>query len=88
MDYYDKLRNTRAFIVLLAALITLILNLRFKRELLDSLIIILIVIIVFYVISTVALKLIDKILHMEDNKEVVGEEDMSEDEEAMVDNEE
>ncbi|MBP3620341.1 MAG: hypothetical protein J6J16_01115 [Lachnospiraceae bacterium] len=82
MDYYDKLRNARAFIVLLAALITLVLNLKYKRELLDSLIIILIVIIIFFVISTVALKLIDKILHMEVNKEEVGEEETEGDEES------
>lgn len=72
MEYYNRLRNARAFIVLLSALITLILNIKYKRETLDSLIIILIVIIIFYVIATIALKLVDKVIHMENNKEDIS----------------
>ena len=63
LEYYNKLRNARAFIVLLAALITLILNIKYKRELLNSLIIILIVIIIFYIIAT------EDISNVENNKE-------------------
>ncbi|GEM_PF-2836330 len=72
LEYYNKLRNARAFIVLLAALITLILNIKYKRELLNSLIIILIVIIIFYIIATIALKLVDKIVHMENSTEDIS----------------
>ena len=65
MDFREKCKNARAFIVLLAALIAWLLNMKYDRELLDSLIILLIVIIVFYIISTIAIKLIDKIRNMD-----------------------
>lgn len=65
MDFKEKCKNARAFVVLLASLITWILNMKYERELLKSLIILLIVIIVFYIISTVAIKLICKIKNME-----------------------
>lgn len=73
MDYYEKCKNARAFVVLLAALIALLLNIKYKRELMESLIIVLIVIVVFYIISTVAIKLIDKIRKMESNKVAVDD---------------
>ena len=56
MDLKNKYRYARAFVVLLAALITLILNIRYEREIIRSLVIMLVVIIVFYVISTIAIK--------------------------------
>ena len=59
---------------MLAALITWLLNMKYERSLVRSLIILLIVIIVFYVIATIALKLIDKIRNMEEVKEVDMEE--------------
>ncbi|MGN0368561.1 MAG: hypothetical protein ACI4EK_07255 [Wujia sp.] len=65
MDYKEKCKNARAFVVLLAALITWLLNMKYKRDMLKSLIILLIVIIVFYVLSTIALYFIDKIRNME-----------------------
>ena len=74
METKGKYKNARAFIVLLAALITWLLNMKYERRLVRSLIILLIVIIVFYVIATIALKLIDKIRNMEEVKEVDMEE--------------
>lgn len=74
MDTRDKYKNARAFIVLVAALITWLLNMKYKRGLLNSLIILLIVIIVFYIIATIALRLIDKIQNMETVKNVELEE--------------
>lgn len=65
MDFKNKCKNARAFIVLLATMIALLLNIRYDRELLESLIILIIVIAVFYVISTIALILIEKICNME-----------------------
>lgn len=65
MDFREKCKNARAFVVLLASLITWILNMKYERELVKSLIILLIVIIVFFVISTIAIKLICKIKNME-----------------------
>ena len=74
MDIRDKYKNARSFIVLVAALITWLLNMKYKRGLLNSLIILLIVIIVFYIIATIALRLIDKIRNMETVKNVELEE--------------
>lgn len=68
MGFKEKAKNTRAFIVLLAAMICWLLNIKYKRDILESLIILVIVIAVFYVISTVAIRLIEKISQMEDNK--------------------
>lgn len=79
MDLRNKYRYARAFIVLLAALITLILNIKYKRDIVRSLIIMLIVIIIFYVIATVAIKLIDKIKNMDTKVQQLDDE--SEDEE-------
>lgn len=74
MDLKSKYRYARAFVVLMAALITLILNIKYEREIVRSLIIMLIVIIVFYVISTVAIKLIDVIRNMDTKVEEVDDE--------------
>lgn len=60
----EKYKNARAFIVLLAALITMLINIKYDRELLESLITLLIVIVVFIVIASVAIFLIDKIANM------------------------
>lgn len=65
MDYKEKCKNARAFVVLLAALISLLLNIKYQRDTVESLLIVLIVIIVFYIIATVAIKLIDKIRNMD-----------------------
>ena len=74
METKDKYKNARAFIVLLAALITWLLNMKYERSLVRSLIILLVVIVIFYVIATIALKLIDKIRNMEEVKKVDIEE--------------
>lgn len=63
----EKYKNARAFIVLLAALITMLINIKYDRELLESLITLLIVIVVFIVIANVAIFLIDKIANMSNN---------------------
>lgn len=70
MNLKEKYRNFRSVVVLLAAFITMLLNIYYGRELLKSLIILLIVIIVFFVISSIAIKLFDKIRNMEDRKPV------------------
>ncbi len=78
MDLKSKYRYARAFVVLLAALITLILNIKYEREIIRSLVIMLIVIIVFYVISTVAIKLIDFIRNMDTKVEEVNDDESEE----------
>lgn len=65
MDFKTKCKNARAIIVLTATLIAMLLNIKYKRDIIDSLIILIIVLIVFYIIATVAIKLIDKIRLME-----------------------
>lgn len=65
MDLREKYRSLRAIIVLLAALITWILNIRNGRTLLNFLIIEFIVIVAFYLVSSIAIALIDKIINME-----------------------
>ena len=68
MDLKEKYKNARAFIVLLAAFITWLLNMKYERSMVKSLIILLIVIVVFYIIATIAIKLIDKIRNMDTAK--------------------
>lgn len=84
MGFKEKAKNTRAFIVLLAAMICWLLNIKYKRDILESLIILVIVIAVFYVISTVAIRLIEKISQMEDNKIIQDNND----DDAAKDNQE
>lgn len=74
MDLKSKYRYARAFVVLMAALITLILNIKFEREIVRSLVIMLVVIVVFYVISTIAIKLIDKIRTLDTKVEQLDKE--------------
>ena len=82
MDLKNKYRYVRAFIVLLAALITLILNIKYERDTVRGLIILLIVIIVFFIISTIAIKLIDKIRTLDTKVEKVDDEEDENQEEA------
>lgn len=63
-----KLRYLRAFIVLLAGLITLIINMKMHREVTRSLFILLIVLLVFYFLGTLAIELIQKSLENEKKK--------------------
>lgn len=83
MDLKNKYRYARAFVVLVATLITLILNIKYKRETIDSLLIMLFVIIVFYVISSIAIKLIDKIRSMDTKVEQLDYENSDEEEEEV-----
>ncbi len=64
----EKYGNIRAFVVLLAALITQLLNIKYKRDIVEGLLLLIIVIAVFFVIASVAIKLIDKIKNMEKGK--------------------
>lgn len=84
MDLKSKYRYARAFVVLMAALITLILNIKYEREIIRSLVIMLVVILVFYIISTVAIKLIDKIRIMDTKVEQISEENTEENQEGAV----
>lgn len=84
METREKYKNARAFIVLVAALITWLLNMKYKREMVESLIILLVVIIVFYIIATVAIRLIDKILNMETVEQIDMEETQDSEEETDV----
>lgn len=79
MEFKKKAKNARAFIVLLAALITEILNIKYDREILNSMIILLVVIIVFIVIATVAIRLIEMICNMESAVKKEDIEDFDED---------
>lgn len=63
-----KLRYLRAFIVLLAGLITLLINMKMHREVTQSLFILLIVLLVFYFLGTLAVELIQKSLENEKKK--------------------
>lgn len=55
-----KLRYVRAFIVLLAGLIALIINMCMKRQITLSLFIVLVVILIFYVIGTLVVEILEK----------------------------
>lgn len=63
-----KLQYLRAFIVLLAGLITLIINIRSHKDVTISLLILLIVIIVFYLIATFLVEILQHSL--EQNKKI------------------
>lgn len=65
MELKQKYKNLRAFVVLLAALISWVLNMRYQRELVNALVIELVVIIVFYILASIAIRLIDRIRNME-----------------------
>ncbi|MDD6327103.1 MAG: hypothetical protein Q4D54_10295 [Eubacteriales bacterium] len=82
MGFKEKSKNIRAFIVLLAAMICWLLNIRYKRALLESLIILIIVIAVFYVISTIAIRLFEKISHMDNKTVLLDQPEKQEDEET------
>lgn len=74
MDFKTKCKNARSIIVLTATLIAMLLNIKYERSIIDSLIILIIVIIVFYIIATVAIKLIDKIRLMEPKTNIKDED--------------
>ncbi len=80
MENKNKYKYARAFIVLLAALITMILNIKYNRDLLQSLLILLAVIVIFYVVSSTAMYLINKIANM--HADTIKKVEASEEEEA------
>lgn len=57
-----KLQYVRAFIVLLAGLITLIMNIKTGKDVNTSLLTVLIVILIFYVIATLIVEILQKSL--------------------------
>ena len=63
-----KLRYLRAFIVLLAGLITLIVNMKMHRQVTLSLFIVLVVLIIFYVLGTLAVEIIQHSMEKEKRK--------------------
>lgn len=79
MDLKNKYKNARAIIVLTATLIAMLLNIKYERDIIDSLIILIIVLVVFYVIASIAIKLIDKIRLMEPKTNVDSTGNNSED---------
>ncbi len=60
-----KLRWLRPFIVLLATLIVLISNFVLKRPIISSLVWLLGTIIIFYIISSIVVGVIDRVIHTE-----------------------
>lgn len=84
MDFNEKCKNARAFVVLLAALIALILNIKYNRMLIQSLLIVIAVIIIFYIICTIAIKIIDKVRKMEPKNKINVEDVPSDNNEENV----
>jgi len=72
-----KLQYLRAFIVLLAGLITLILNMKTGKPVVLSLFIVLIVILIFYVIGTLVVEILQKELEVDVPSESQGDEEES-----------
>lgn len=90
-----KLRYVRAFIVLLAGLITLLINMKTGRPVTSSLFIVLIVLVVFYVIGTLAVEILQKSMDetiqkddSQDEEEVSAEEPDEEEDVFSFDEEE
>lgn len=68
-----KLQYLRAFIVLLAGLITLIINMKTGKPVTMSLLIVLIVILIFYVIGTLVVEILQKGLENTSDGELSSE---------------
>lgn len=75
-----KLQYLRAFIVLLAGLITLIVNMKNEKPVTLSLLIVLIVILIFYVIGTLIIEILQKSL--EDKNQGASESESNTEEET------
>lgn len=69
-----KLRYIRAFIVLMAGLVTLIVNIKTHKDVTVSMLILLVVILIFYVFATLAVELWQKSVE-ESNRLAEKEED-------------
>ena len=69
-----KYQYLRAFIVLLAGLITLIVNIKTHKNIIVSLLILLGVIIVFYVIATLCVEILQRSMNQKENEQENQEE--------------
>lgn len=79
-----RLRYLRSFIVLLAGLITLIVNMKMRKDVTSSLFIVLVVLIVFYFIGTLVVEIIQASLNKTDEPE---EEEAEEAEDGSLESE-
>lgn len=82
-----KLQYVRPFIVLVAGLITLIINMKMQKDVTTSLLILFIVLIIFYVIGTLVTEIIEHSLNhnkIESNLEIITNEDIQQTEEVHV----
>lgn len=85
-----KYRYLRAFIVLLAGLITLIINMKIGKNVTTSLLIVLLVIIIFYFVATLLVEILQHNLEkwdppkIETGSEEAEEEEISNEEEEEV----
>ncbi len=70
-----KLQYIRAFIVLLAGLIALIINMRTGRDVTVSLLIVLVVILIFYFIGTLVVEILQKYMEQPSDVNDSEEED-------------
>ena len=72
-----KYQYIRAFIVLLAGLITLIVNMKTGKNVTISLLIVLIVLLVFYVLATLIVEILQKTMDKDDQQEADEENDVA-----------
>lgn len=81
-----KLQYLRSFIVLVAGLITLIMNIKTGKEVTASLLTLLVVLLVFYVLATLIVEILQHYMNSsnqsEGNIELAKETDMEEEEQA------
>lgn len=81
-----KLQYLRSFIVLVAGLITLIMNIKTGKEVTVSLLTLLVVLLVFYVLATLIVEILQHYMNSsnqsEGNIELAKETDMEEEEQA------
>lgn len=82
-----KLQYLRAFIVLVAGLITLIMNIKTGKAVTTSLLILLVVILVFYFLASLAVEILQHYMNSspsEDNTEMTEDPDVAEEEQAVA----
>lgn len=83
-----KLQYLRAFIVLVAGLITLIMNIKTGKEVTTSLLILLVVILVFYFLASLIVEILQHYMNSsgpsEDRAETGEESDVEEEEQAVT----
>ncbi len=72
-----KLQYLRAFIVLLAGLITLIVNMKTGKPVTLSLFIVLVVLLIFYFIGTLVVEILQKSLENQNQNDSTGDTEMS-----------